>query len=47
MTIEPVSTPALCRWTLSRLTWALSKSFCELSSVGANGVYGNGTREVS
>ena len=47
MTIAPLSTPALFRWSVSRLTWALSKSFCELSSVGADGVYGNGTREVS
>ncbi len=29
------------------LTWALSKSFCELPSVAAAGVYGKGTREVS
>ncbi len=47
MTMAPLSTPALFRCSASLLTWALSKSFCELSSVGADGVYGNGTREVS
>jgi len=47
MTNCPVCTPAFFWLRISRLTWALSKSFCELASVGAAGVYGNGTVDVS
>ena len=42
-----VSTPALCWLSASIDTSAFRKSFCEFASVGAAGVYGNGTVEVS
>ena len=45
----PSSTPAVARFRVSRLTCALSKSFCAFASVvGVGGIgNGNGTSEVS
>ena len=45
--VEPLSTPALCWLSASIVTSAFVKSFCEFASVGAAGVYGNGTVDVS
>src|SRR6187551_2771142 len=42
-----VRTPALCWFNASMLTSAFVKSFCEFASVGAVGLYGNGTSDVS
>ena len=37
----------MSRSTSRWLSCELSKSFCEFASVGADGVYGNGTSDVS
>jgi hypothetical protein len=49
MTSLPVCTPALFWLRISRLSCALSKSFCAFAAVGVPGGsgYGNGTRDVS
>ena len=47
ITLSEVSTPALCWLSASIVTSAFVKSFCEFAAVGAAGVYGNGTVDVS